>query len=306
MVVTILEPETLFTVDNSNLHILLLGSDTFELDVLFKNKFNPPEYCPTRESTYPFEAASLPNMGSGICGGVLNITCPLTSIVVSVLILYAFILPLTDMLYIDALFAVILFTDALRADKLSIDALFADTLLAVILFTDALRADKLSIDVLNMDTLLAVILLVDMLIVDKLVMDTLLAVILSVDMLSVDKLNMDALFAEILVAVILFIDALFADKLVMDTLSIEALFADKLVIDALFADKLVMDALSINALLADKLLVDKFVNVFVMAVKFIAIPDTFVVMFCPPKLNIFTFDPVSIFVVPVRAVFVKM
>jgi hypothetical protein len=274
----------------------LLGSVTDDVNELFKNKFNPPEYCPTSESTYPFDAASFPNMGSGIWGGVLNTTCPLTSIVVSVLILYAFILPLTDMLYIDALLAVMLFTDALRADKLSIDTLFADTLLAVILFMEALRADKLSMDVLNMETLLAVILLVDMLIADKLSMDKLLAVRLSVDMLLADKLSMDTLFAETLLAVILFIDALFADKLVMDALSI----------DALFADKLVIDALSIDALVADTLSADIFVNVFVMAVKFIAIPDTFVVMFCPPKLNIFTFDPVSIFVVPVRAVFVKM
>jgi hypothetical protein len=42
------------------------------MDELFKNKFNPPEYWPTSESTYPFDAASFPNMGSGICGGVLN------------------------------------------------------------------------------------------------------------------------------------------------------------------------------------------------------------------------------------------
>ncbi len=51
IVVTIFEPISLLIVDNNNLHILLLGSDTNELDELFKNKFNPPEYCPTSEST---------------------------------------------------------------------------------------------------------------------------------------------------------------------------------------------------------------------------------------------------------------
>ena len=44
IVVTMFELEALSTVGNINLHILLLGSDTFELDELFKNKFNPPEY----------------------------------------------------------------------------------------------------------------------------------------------------------------------------------------------------------------------------------------------------------------------
>ena len=87
MVVTIFELDASFTVDNNNLHVLLLGSVTVDVNELFKNKFNPPEYWPTSESTYPFDAASFPNNGSGICGGVLNITCPLTSIVVSVLIL---------------------------------------------------------------------------------------------------------------------------------------------------------------------------------------------------------------------------
>jgi len=74
IVVTIFELAALSTVDNNNLHILLLGSSTSETNELFKNKFNPPEYCPTRESTYPFEAASFPNIGSGIWGGVLKIT----------------------------------------------------------------------------------------------------------------------------------------------------------------------------------------------------------------------------------------
>ena len=66
IVVDIVELDALLIVVNNNLHILLLGSDTFDEDELFKNKFNPPEYCPTRESTYPFEAASFPNNGSGI------------------------------------------------------------------------------------------------------------------------------------------------------------------------------------------------------------------------------------------------
>jgi hypothetical protein len=44
MVVNIFELDTLLIVVNNNLQILLLGSDTFELDELFKNKFNPPEY----------------------------------------------------------------------------------------------------------------------------------------------------------------------------------------------------------------------------------------------------------------------
>jgi hypothetical protein len=88
------------TVVNNNLHGLLLGSTTSDVNVLFKNKFNPPEYCPTSESTYPLDAASLPNIGSGIWGGVLNTTCPLISILVSVIILLASIIPLTDRLFV--------------------------------------------------------------------------------------------------------------------------------------------------------------------------------------------------------------
>jgi hypothetical protein len=108
------------------------------------------------------DAASFPNNGSGIWGGVLNTTCPLMSI----LILLAFIL-VTDKLFIDTLFDVMLFIDALRADKLSIDTLSADTLLAVILLTDALSADKL-----NMDTLTMYALLADKLAIDALIIDT--------------------------------------------------------------------------------------------------------------------------------------
>ena len=66
IVVNIFELDALLIVVNNNLHVLLLGSDAFDDDELFKNKFNPPEYCPTRESTYPLDAASLPNNGSGI------------------------------------------------------------------------------------------------------------------------------------------------------------------------------------------------------------------------------------------------
>ena len=77
----------------------MLGSNTSDDNELFKNKFNPPEYCPTSESTYPLDAASFPNIGSGIWGGVLNTTCPLMSILVSVLILLA-IIPLTDRLFV--------------------------------------------------------------------------------------------------------------------------------------------------------------------------------------------------------------
>jgi hypothetical protein len=51
IVVIIFELEASSTVGNNNLHILLLGSETFDVNELFKNKFNPPEYCPTREST---------------------------------------------------------------------------------------------------------------------------------------------------------------------------------------------------------------------------------------------------------------
>jgi hypothetical protein len=211
IVVDIFELDALLIVVNNNLHILLLGSDTFELDELFKNKFNPPEYCPTSESTYPLEAASLPNNGSGIWGGVLNTTCPLMSI----LILYALIIS-TDKLFIETLFDVMLFIDALSADKLSIDTLSADTLLAVILLTDALSADKLNMDALNMDALLA------------------------------DKLNIDALIIDTFAA-------------------------------------------------------DKFVNVFVTALKLILLPEKFVVVFSPPKLNVFTPEPVSIRVTPVLA-----
>jgi hypothetical protein len=87
IVVIIFEVDALSTVVDNILHILLLGSFTSDNSELLKNKFNPPEYCPTRESTYPFDAASLPNIGSGIWGGVLNTTCPLMSNVVLVLIL---------------------------------------------------------------------------------------------------------------------------------------------------------------------------------------------------------------------------
>jgi hypothetical protein len=148
----------------------------------------------------------------------------------------AFIVPIfnapADSLSKDTV--VILFIDALRADKLSMDTLNIDALLAVILFIDALRADKLSMDTLNIETLLAVILLFDMLVVDKLSIDTLnmdalLAVMLSVDILFADKLSIDTLNMETLLAVILSVDKLVADKLVMD-----ALVADKLLMDALF------------------------------------------------------------------------
>ena len=67
------------------------------------------------------------------------------------------------------LLAVILFTEILLDDKLSMDTLNIETLLAVMLSIDALSADKLSIDVLNMDTLLAVILSIDALLDDKLI-----------------------------------------------------------------------------------------------------------------------------------------
>ena len=102
---------------------------------------------------------------------------------------------------------VILFTDALRADKLRMDTLFMETLLAVILFTDALRADKLR--------------------TDTLLMDALLAVILFTDVLSADKLRMDTLFMETLFAVIADTDIFNADKLRMDTLNADKFIADK-------------------------------------------------------------------------------
>jgi hypothetical protein len=44
IVVCIFELSALSTVGNNNLHILLLGSDTVDVNELFKNKFNPPEY----------------------------------------------------------------------------------------------------------------------------------------------------------------------------------------------------------------------------------------------------------------------
>jgi hypothetical protein len=94
-------------VGNNNLHILLLGSFTVDVNELFKNKFNPPEYCPTRESTYPFEAASLPNWGSGIWGGVLNRTCPLMSNLEYVFKLFVFIVPVTDKLFVILIFCII-------------------------------------------------------------------------------------------------------------------------------------------------------------------------------------------------------
>jgi hypothetical protein len=51
IVVTMFELKASSTVGNNNLHILSLGSDTVDVNELFKNRFNPPEYCPTREST---------------------------------------------------------------------------------------------------------------------------------------------------------------------------------------------------------------------------------------------------------------
>ena len=89
---------------------------------------------------------------------------------------------------------VILFTDALRADKLRTDTLLMDALLAVILFTDVLSADKLRMDTLFMETLFAVIADTDIFNADKLRMDT-----LNADKFIADKFTEDKFTFEILV-----------------------------------------------------------------------------------------------------------
>jgi hypothetical protein len=142
-------------------------------------------------------------------------------------------------------------------------------------------------------------------------MDTLFAVILSIEALRADKLSMDTLNAETLLDVILLIEALRADKLSMDVLNMDTLLAVILFIEALRADKLIMDTfsadkLNIDALIKDTLSADTFVNVFVGALNCIASPEKFVVVFCPPKLNVFALDPVSIFVVAILVSDVKI
>jgi hypothetical protein len=76
---------------------------------------------------------------------------------------------------------------------------------------------------------------------------------------------------------------------------------DALINDALFTDKLVIDAFR-----ADIFCADKFIKLFLVALKFTEVPETFVVIFAPPKLNVLTPAPVSIFVVPVLVAFVNM
>ena len=145
----------------------------------------------------------------------------------------------------------------------------ASTFEVIALNNIALLADKLVID-----ALVAVIIFTD-----KLFMDTLLAVILSIDALIIDTSDM-----ETLLAVILFVDMLSADKLFADTLNMDALFTDKL---------------NIDALIIETFCADKFVKVFVTALKLILLPEKLVVVFRPPKLNVFEVEPVSIFVVAV-------
>jgi hypothetical protein len=115
---------------------------------------------------------------------------------------------------------------------------------------------------------------------------------------------MDVLNIEALLTVILLIDALRADKLSIDVLNADTLLAVILLIDAFWEDKLSIDTfsadkLNIDALIKDTLSAETFVNVFVGALNCIAIPEKFVVVFSPPKLNVFALDPVSIFVVAV-------